>query len=86
MKYSKEKIQLVEEHSPVTKNFSRLKVIIKGLDECWQADLIDMKAHSKLNHRFKYILTVIDNLSNCVTPQDKSTSRIFTLMLTSRTV
>ena len=64
MKYSKEKIQLVKElHSPVRKNFPRLKVIVKGLDECWQADLIDMKAHSTVNRGFKYILTVIDILS-----------------------
>ena len=48
---------------PARKNFPRLKVIVRGLDECWQADFIDMKAHSGVNRDFKYILTVIDNLS-----------------------
>lgn len=58
------KRQLVEElHKSVRKNFKRRKVIIKGLDETWSADLVDMSAYSKQNKGFHFILTVIDNFS-----------------------
>ena len=34
---------LVEElHKPIRKNFPRRKVEIRGIDETWQADLVDM--------------------------------------------
>ena len=59
-----EKRQLVEElHKPARRNFPRRKVDIRGLDETWQADLVDMQAYARSNNGFKYLLTVIDIFS-----------------------
>lgn len=39
MNISKEKIQVVNElHRSARKNFSTRRIVIKGLDETWQAD------------------------------------------------
>lgn len=50
-------------HQPVRKKYVRNKIIVPGIDDTWQADLVDMQAHSKENRGFKYILTVIDVFS-----------------------
>ena len=52
-----------ELHAPARRNFLRRKFIMRGIDETWKADLVDMKKHSKLNRGYKYLLTVIDNVS-----------------------
>ena len=52
-----------ELHAPARRKFPRCKVIMRGIDETWQADLVDMKKYSKLNGGYKYLLTVIDNVS-----------------------
>lgn len=52
-----------ELHAPARRNFRRRKVIMRGIDETWQADLVDMKKYSKLNRGYKYLLNVIDNVS-----------------------
>ena len=52
-----------ELHAPARRNFERRKVFMKGIDETWQADLVDMQKYSQFNKGFKYLLTVIDNLS-----------------------
>ena len=49
-----------ELHKPVRKTFTRRKVVVKGINEYWQADLIDMQKYSRLNKGYKYILAVID--------------------------
>ena len=36
---------------------------VKGIDEIWAADLVDMQSFSKYNHGTKYLLTVIDIFS-----------------------
>ena len=36
---------------------------MRGIDEKWQADLIDMKNHSRVNKGYNWLLTVIDNVS-----------------------
>lgn len=59
-----ERRQLVEElHSPARKNFHRRRVITRGYDDLWQADLVDMRAYSRINSGNQYILTVIDTFS-----------------------
>ena len=56
--------QIVDElHQPSRKNFVRRKVILKSIDDLWQADLVDMNEFVKFNNGFKYILTVIDGFS-----------------------
>lgn len=58
-----------ELHKPARKNFKRRRIIIKGLDDTWQADLIELCTYSRENSGFKYILVVIDNFSKYVWTQ-----------------
>ncbi|XP_044740086.1 uncharacterized protein LOC123301413 [Chrysoperla carnea] len=58
------KEQVVNElHKPARKNFKWRRVIIKGLDDLWQADLVEMGSYVKENNEYKYLLTVIDSFS-----------------------
>lgn len=58
------KQQIVNEiHKPARKNFVRRFVILKGIDDLWQADLIDMQSLSKYNKGYNYILVVMDCFS-----------------------
>ncbi|XP_066585615.1 uncharacterized protein [Prorops nasuta] len=60
---SKEKVQLVKElHRSARKNFPRRRVIIKGYDDLWQADLVDMRAYThqnKVENQKIYRLTMV---------------------------
>src|SRR5436190_3690312 len=55
----KQKI-ITELHRPARKNYPRRNVVIKGLLDLFQADIIEMKPYSKVNKGFNYILNVID--------------------------
>lgn len=58
------KLQVVNEiHKQARKNFQRRSVILKGIGDLWQADLIDLQNYSKFNKGYKYILTIIDAFS-----------------------
>lgn len=58
------KQQIVNElHKPARRNFKRRSVILKGIDDLWQADLIEMIPYARQNNGFKYILVVIDGFS-----------------------
>lgn len=58
------KQQVVSElHKSARKNFIRRRVILKGIDDLWQADLIDFKNLKTLNKGFSFILIVIDCFS-----------------------
>lgn len=62
-----EKIQLVNElHKPTRKNFKRRRIVIKGIDDLWQADLAEMCNYAKDNNNFRYIMIVIDCFSKYV--------------------
>ena len=50
-------------HRPVRYRFKRNRVIVRGIDKEWEADLVVMDSLSKENKGYKYILTVIDVLS-----------------------
>lgn len=55
------KQQLVNElHKPARRNFKRRTVILKGINDLWQADLVEMGEYSSENNGFRYLLTVID--------------------------
>jgi hypothetical protein len=55
---------LVDElHRQARKNFKRRHVIMKGINDTWQIDLVEMIPYSKQNQGFKYLLTVIDIFS-----------------------
>lgn len=58
------KQEIVNEiHKDARKNFVRRAVLLKGIDDLWQADLIDIKKFSQVNNGYKYILVVIDCFS-----------------------
>ena len=55
---------VVEElHKPARRNYQRRKCDIRGLDETWQADLVEMIPYARENKGHKYMLTVIDIFS-----------------------
>lgn len=52
-----------ELHRQARKNFPTRSVELKGINDLYQADLVDMTNFAKLNSGYKYILTII----NCFT-------------------
>ena len=55
-----------ELHKPARKNFKRRRVIIKGLNDLWQADLVEIIPYAKINKGYRYILVVINTFSKFV--------------------
>jgi hypothetical protein len=54
------KTKIVNElHKPARKKFPRRSMVMKGIDDLWQIDLVEMHKFSKSNSGFNYILTVI---------------------------
>ena len=61
---SAEKSRVVDElHKPARVKFPRRKTVLKGIDDVWQSDLIQLDNYAKLNRGYKYILVVIDCFS-----------------------
>lgn len=55
------KQQIINElHHPARRNFPRRSTVIKGLNDLYQSDLVDMQAYKKVNKGFSYILLLID--------------------------
>ena len=52
-----------EFHKPITRNFAKRRVISRGIDEIWDADLVEMQKFSRWNKGIKYLLMVIDVFS-----------------------
>ncbi|CAF1130418.1 unnamed protein product [Brachionus calyciflorus] len=50
-------------HRPLRKKFLREKVISNGINDLYQADLVDVSNISKENRGYKFLLTVIDVFS-----------------------
>ena len=50
-------------HKPVRHKFKRNRVIVGGINEQFQADLVDLQSLAEFNDGYKYILTCIDILS-----------------------
>ena len=50
-------------HKPARIRFSSRKYKVSGIDDQFQADLVDMQAYAAKNDGFKHILTVIDMFS-----------------------
>lgn len=53
-------------HRPVRLNFKTRPIIVHGIDEHWQLDLVDLKKLSRFNSGFKYLLVCIDVFSKYV--------------------
>ena len=50
-------------HKSIRRNFQRRRVVVGGIDEQWQADLVDLISLKKENKNFQYLLTVVDVFS-----------------------
>ena len=50
-------------HEPVRYNFPRNRVIVTGIDDQWQADLVDISYLARFNKGYKFLLTYIDVFS-----------------------
>ena len=50
-------------HKPARKRFRRNPVVSERINECFQADLVDLKEFAKSNNNHPFILTVIDVFS-----------------------
>lgn len=59
-----ERQRVVEElHKPSRRNYPRRKFDVRGYDESWQADLVEMIPYARENKGYRYMLTVIDVFS-----------------------
>lgn len=50
-------------HKPLRHKFLRIPIIVRRVDEQWQADLADVSDIASENDGFRYLLTVVDCLS-----------------------
>lgn len=50
-------------HKPVRRQFSRNRVMVSGINQNWQADLVDMRHLADENDGYHYLLTCIDIFS-----------------------
>ena len=50
-------------HQPVLYRFPRNRVVVEGIDDQWDVDLMDLGNLSKYNDGYAYVLTVIDVFS-----------------------
>lgn len=67
------RVESIELHKPVLKNFLKKSIVTLGIDDLWAVDLIVMPNYEKENDGYKYILNVIDTFSNfvCAEPLKK---------------
>lgn len=62
----KERRAIINEiHAPARRRFPTKSIVLKGVNDLWQADLVDLSPHARVNKQHKYILTVI----NCFTKE-----------------
>ena len=50
-------------HKPVRHNFPRNRIIVTGIDDQWQADLVEMTSLARFNNGYKFLITCIDVFS-----------------------
>ena len=66
-------------HKPARRHFKRRRVIVSGLHQQWQADLVDLSQLKKDNDGMTFLLTVIDVFSKvawCVPMKNKSAASL----------
>lgn len=66
IKESPEVLEAKELHKPVVGKFVKRRIVTKGIDDLWAADLLIMKQYARENKWHKYILNVIDTFSKFV--------------------
>ena len=57
------KLDVYNLHKPVIRKFQRANIIVSGIGQQYQIDLIDTGAYAAWNDNYKYILTAIDVFS-----------------------
>lgn len=57
------KLLINELYKPIRKNFKRRRVIQKGINDTWQADLIIFDDYVRENNGYRYLMTIIDIFS-----------------------
>ena len=65
------------------KTFKRRRVLVGGIDDQWQIDLVDLSSLSRENNTFRFLLTCIDVLSKyawVVPLKDKSEQSVVVAM------
>lgn len=67
-------------HKPLRHKFQRNRVVVGGLNEQFQSDLVDMQALSAFNNGYKYLLTCIDILSKYAWAIPLKDKKSFTVM------
>ena len=50
-------------HKPVLRKYQRRKTYSSGIDDLWQADLVDISSISSHNDGYRFLLTCIDVFS-----------------------
>jgi transposase InsO family protein len=50
-------------HKPLRRRITRCRTLVYGIDEQWQADLVDMREWQRENEGYNYLLTCIDIFS-----------------------
>ena len=60
---NEQEILAAELHAPARKHFPTRKVYTLGINDLWQADLVDMQELASKNKHHNYILTVLDVFS-----------------------
>ena len=66
-------------HKPTRRHFRRRRVIVSGLRQQWQADLVNLSKLKKDNNGMTFLLTVIDVFSKvawCVSMKNKSAASL----------
>lgn len=75
------KKKIVKElNRPARKNFQRLKMCVRVLNETWNADLIDMSSFADFNRDHRFILLIVDSLSkfiHCEAIKNKTANSVF---------
>ena len=68
-------------HRPSRRRYDRNKVVVNGIDDQWQADLVDLSAYARQNRGFRWLLTCIDVFSKsawAIPLKNKSGSSLLT--------
>ena len=66
-------------HKPARRHFKRRQVIVGGMHQQWQADLVDMSKVKRFNDGMAFLLTMIDVFSKvawCVPMKNKSAASL----------
>ncbi|XP_037899197.1 uncharacterized protein LOC119643788 [Glossina fuscipes] len=64
MDLNKDKRDIVNElHKQARKHFRRRRVVIKGIDDLWQAGLVEMISYTVQNNGYRCLLTVMATFS-----------------------